>query len=300
MIEDLARRTGVAVEEADADCLRELAGAPLAQKRTSSNKAFVYVTGAAIVKGPYLPQALKLVNNLRYPHLIECLEEAVRLPNGRRGVFRWSKLLVREVGGGRTYYLSGENVGWPERARDQRASTRVDADFRVVQRGTSVQRVSELEKVKRADRFERHPDFAEEIAVASLQHLYFRHLLDIGDSGTHNILVRADREQSGRPVAGIDFDEQRRSHQRRTGFGYLFKQGHRYHEEVYGPYLGQVVQLGEVAALLARALDEMNDLCRRWAGTLPQRRQPQAVGDIRAEDVLVRREQIRPLLMRGG
>ena len=44
----------------------------------------------------------------------------------------------------------------------------------------------------------------------ALQHLYFRFLLGIGDSGTHQILIREDYKTSGRFMAGVDIEERRR------------------------------------------------------------------------------------------
>lgn len=102
MIEELARYTGVEIREVAGDFSQELSDLPLAQKRTSRNKAHVYVCGDEILKGAYPSHSSKLINNLRYPYLIHLMEEALRLPDRYRGVFRWRKLLVSRSGGQRT------------------------------------------------------------------------------------------------------------------------------------------------------------------------------------------------------
>jgi hypothetical protein len=181
--------------------------------------------------------------------------------------------------------------------RVRSAGTRVDARARVVQRGTLLERVSEREKVKQGGRWERHPEFDEGIAVASLQHLYFRHLLNVGDSGTHNILVREDRATSGRSIAGIDFDEQRRRPERRTALGHFFKDDHGYLEDIYGPFLGPIVCLEAIAPAVANALDDLNVLYTGWLTFLPPTRRPQpSEGVLRADDILARNERLRSLM----
>jgi hypothetical protein len=59
--------------------------------------------------------------------------------------------------------------------------------------------------------------------LAALQHLYLRFLLNIGDSGTHNVLIRNDRHSSGRLIAGIDLDEKRAIKEKERRLDHLFK-----------------------------------------------------------------------------
>jgi hypothetical protein len=65
----------------------------------------------------------------------------------------------------------------------------------------------------------------DEIKLASLQHLYLRSLLNIGDSGTHNILIRKDYELTGRLIAGIDLEEKRGIKVKESQLAHLFKKG---------------------------------------------------------------------------
>lgn len=275
MIEELAQLVGIGVQDVDAAFLTKIEAGPIAQRRTSRNKAFVYVVGNEIVKGPYAADSLKLVNNLRYPYLLQRLEEMLCLPAAVRGVLSWEKLLSASTARGTAYYLAARNIGLPERVAAHRVSTQIDADFLVVERETFVKRVSAVEKQKRSTGFERRPDFDETIANASLQHLYLRYLLDIGDNGTHNILLREDRAVSGRLIAGIDFDEQRLPQPRRTALGYLFKQDQPYLEAVYGDALHGVVQVEALSAEFLTALDDLNAYCAAWLETLPPARRKQ-------------------------
>ncbi len=61
-----------------------------------------------------------------------------------------------------------------------------------------IYRISELEK-------NNNILFTDDVKIASLQHLYIRFILNIGDSGTHNILLRMDK--SKKIIVGNDFDE---------------------------------------------------------------------------------------------
>jgi hypothetical protein len=294
VIEAVARVAGVEVREEGDPFVEGLRGLPLAQRRTSRNKAYVLVGADTIFKGPYGPDSLKLLNNLRYPLLIHLVEESLGLPAAARGVYRWKALHRVGSGAGRQYYLAGDSVGAAARMEVEDDSTQVDAAFRVVRRETLLRRVSEVEKRKVGARYQRHPDFDEEVAVAALQHLYLRHLFNVGDSGTHNILVREDRLTAGRPVAGIDFDEHRRPGEGRTLWDCLCKGHQAYLDDVYGPLVGRVVTAEELDPVVRASLDELNALGARWAEGLPAPRREEAV--VRVPEVLRRNERVRALL----
>lgn len=76
-----------------------------------------------------------------------------------------------------------------------------------------------------------------------MQHLYLRFLLDIGDSGTHNILVRKDREKGDRLVAGIDLEEKRKIAEKTGPLGCLFKKPSRRQAILYQSDLGKIESL---------------------------------------------------------
>ncbi len=95
-------------------------------------------------------------------------------------------------------------------------SSKIETNVRVVPRGGCVKLVFDVEKNGR---------LTDEIKIASLQHLYFRFLLDIGDSGTHNILIREDYKTSGRLIVGIDLEENRKVEAKKSQLAHLFKKG---------------------------------------------------------------------------
>ena len=63
----------------------------------------------------------------------------------------------------------------------------LEGEIDVIKRGTLVNRVSEL--------YNNITVFIK-VLPASLQHLFFRYLLEIGDSGFHNVLLRNDESEN--------------------------------------------------------------------------------------------------------
>ena len=92
------------------------------------------------------------------------------------------------------------NVGKEKNIRFEMVTTKIEKNVKMIPRGEHVMRVSEIEGTAL---------LTDDIKLAALQHLYLRFLLDLGDSGTHNILIREDYDNTGRLVAGIDLEEKR-------------------------------------------------------------------------------------------
>ena len=81
----------------------------------------------------------------------------------------------------------------------------------------------------------------DDIKLAALQHLYLRFLLDLGDSGTHNILIRKDYDNTGRLVAGIDLEEKRGIKVKESRLDNLFKKGaSKKQNRLYQPYVCKI------------------------------------------------------------
>ena len=85
----------------------------------------------------------------------------------------------------------------------------------------------------------------DDIKSAALQHLYFRFLLDIGDSGTHNVLIREDYDSTGRLIAGIDLEERRGNRAKRCRLDHLFKtkRASKDKEIIYNPDVSKIISL---------------------------------------------------------
>jgi hypothetical protein len=96
----------------------------------------------------------------------------------------------------------------------QRVNSKLETNVEVVPRGKAVMRVSDIEKTGL---------LTDEIKSATLQHLYLRFLLGIGDSGTNNVLIREDCDSTGRLIAGIDLEERRGIVERERRLDHLFK-----------------------------------------------------------------------------
>ena len=85
--------------------------------------------------------------------------------------------------GDNQYYLAAPNVGRRRAIPFEVVNSKIERNVKIVRRRDAVERVSDLEGTDR---------LTQDIKLAALQHLYLRFLLDIGDSGTHNVLIRED------------------------------------------------------------------------------------------------------------
>jgi hypothetical protein len=218
----LAQSVGIEIRDLPSEIIQQIKSSPLAQLRTSDYKRYVYVLGDLVFKGPYTNNHWGLINNLNRTYALEIFEDILELEENKRATLKWEY-----IGCDRNYdnyYLVSRNVGNWQKMVTETKSSKIEEDVKVLQRSTMVSRVSEIEETDK---------LTNDIKVASLQHLYLRFLLDIGDSGTHNILVRQDSEVGGRLIAGIDLDENRgnskesgREDGRKTGpLGHLFSKG---------------------------------------------------------------------------
>jgi hypothetical protein len=223
---ELVREVGVPLRKFSGGELYKIVNAPQAQKRTAKFKKSVYIVEDRVFKGPYACDDRGLINSLRYTYALELLEAALQLPEWQRGSLQWEYL---GCGADDHYYLAAPNVGKRDDISFERVTTKIEENVKVVPRGTAVLRVSDIEGTDQ---------LTNEIKIATLQHLYLRFLLDIGDSGTHNVLIRKDRHSSGRLIAGIDLDERRGIKEKERRLDYLFKkaaskkQASLYHSDV--------------------------------------------------------------------
>lgn len=215
----------------------ELKALPTAQKRTSRHKKFVYVDGDFVYKGPYRENEASYKNAVKFASAMQLLEDAHPLPPS----LRTATPIVDTIKQGDYIYLKYINVGKHVIPTDavERVSTKIDEDVPVLKRTSFVTRVSEMEKLWTS----------EDITVATLQHLYFRYLLGIGDSGSHNVLVREDGATSGRVVAGIDLEEMRRQDVSppKDAVEALFKKPSRAQRSLYSPYVKHIRLLTNAA-----------------------------------------------------
>ena len=208
---------------------KELKQLPQAQKRTASYKKAVFVDTTYIYKGPYDANDLKLLRNLKNLKAIILIEEFLKLDNKEKTVEDWC-FIYKNCSN--QYYLVTKNVGIRnENIEFDTVTTKIDANVKVIKRKSFVKRMSEVEQ----DKARMTPD----LAISVLQHLYSRYLLEIGDSGTHNILLREDDDREAL-VNGIDLEEQNTSKSKRCKIESIFKQASSFRKSFYKPYLNQI------------------------------------------------------------
>jgi hypothetical protein len=210
-IHSIATSVGVTMVELPAARLSQILASPQAQLKTARYKKAVYLSGELVFKGPYRGKEPALINNLQFNYAIELLETALQLHQSERGTLPWEFL---GYAGDDRYYLAAPNVGRRGGIPFEVVNSKIETNATVVRRKGAVERVSDLEGTERLT-----PD----VKAAALQNLYLRFLFDIGDSGTHNILVRQDYQLTGRLVAGIDLEERRAFKEKARRLDHLFK-----------------------------------------------------------------------------
>ena len=209
---------------------------PQGQKLTSSSKKSVYVGKTHVYKGPFTEDDKKLTNSIRFTLALKLLEDISSIP------YRMKSLLMFEIRQrGVYYFIVSKNIGEND-AIDENKSTIVDTTLlskslteMKKNNGNSGQLSKKIKIYPRGvikrinDIINLYPDkFTDDIKTATLQHLYFRFLLNIGDSGPQNVLYREDN--SKQLVAGIDMEEIRGKDQGATQLEYLFNS--RYNKKV--------------------------------------------------------------------
>ena len=176
------------------DIIKEL---PIGQNRTSSFKKYTHIGKKQIFKGPYKITDKSFNNNLRFTRVLDYIEKKLKLEKKYCAVLNWDYIGIHK----NQIYLVAKNIGNYEQIKSNSIKlikTKIEETY-VLDRCSFVNRISELEK----------KDMSKDMKIAILQHLYIRFILNIGDSGTHNLLERKDN--SKQLIAGLDMEEERTS-----------------------------------------------------------------------------------------
>jgi hypothetical protein len=241
----LAHKVGVPLKKLSSQNMTKINNAPQAQRKTAKFKKAVYIVEDLVFKGPYTFDDPRLMNNLRYTYAIELLEAALQLPEWERGSLIWEYL-------GRCddnqYYLVAPNVGKWKNIFFDLVNTKIETNVKVVPRGEAVRRVSDIEGTEL---------LTNDIKSAALQHLYLRFVLDIGDSGTHNVLAREDYVSSSRLIAGIDLEERRGDKKTKRRLNLLFSKLYKKHIDLYESDICKIKSL-TYSELEQHTLDRLN------------------------------------------
>jgi len=244
----LASEVNVHVQPLSAETMAKLKKAPQAQKRTAKFKKAVYIVEHLVFKGPYARDDLGLMNNLKYTYALQLLEAALILHERQRGSLRWKYLGWVDDN---QYYLIAPNVGKRKNIPYEMVTTKIEKNVKVVPRGEIIKRVSDIEETE---------NLTDDIKLATLQHLYLRFLLGIGDSGTYNVLVREDNNSTDRLIAGIDLEESRKIEEKKRRLALLFsKAPYRKHIVLYESDICKIKSISH-HQLDQNTLDRLNDV----------------------------------------
>jgi hypothetical protein len=204
---------------------------PHGQLKCGKHKKVVYIGKKNVYKGLYNPDDKSYINNIKFTHALEILENLTNREEKYRSLLKIEKILVIPSG---ERILVFKNVANPEKLTNDNTITKtssIETEVNIYPRGI-ICRPQDMTSTNLTD----------EIRVAILQHLYFRHILHIGDSGPHNILKREDG--SSQLIAGIDMEEYRTKDQGETLFEHLFrKRPSKRERELYGDYTNSIVKL---------------------------------------------------------
>jgi len=201
---------------------------PRGQKRTAKYKKSVFIDNFSTYKGPYDFNDQKLLNNLKNTKVILLLEKFLELEFST--IQDWKKILKTN---NNQYYLESANVGRIlQKCDTELASSKIEENVLIVKRKTFVKRVSEIEK--EAQQME------DLICLSCVQHLYFRYLLGIGDSGTHNILLK--EEENNSLIIGIDLEEVNSKKFKKSddNMKKIFKSHSSLQKKIYEPHLKNI------------------------------------------------------------
>ena len=204
---------------------------PHGQLKCGKHKKVVYIDKNNVYKGLYKPDNKSYINNIKFTHALEILENLSNREEKYRSLLKIEKILQIPSG---ERILVFKNVANPDKLTSDNTITKtssIETEVNIYPRGI-ISRPQDMTSTNLTD----------EMRVAILQHLYFRHILHIGDSGPHNILKREDG--SSQLISGIDMEEYRTKDQGETLFEHLFrKKPSKRDRELYEGYTDSIVKL---------------------------------------------------------
>jgi hypothetical protein len=217
----------------------ELSNLAHGQRRTSAHKKAVFISSDYVYKGPYLASSQgdtkKFLYNLYFTRALITLEQHLKIPDHLRSIIDWHSVI--KIDNLNEYYLKQKSMGNLSTSEDDHeiVTTKIETNVKVLRRGSHVNRLIELEKDE--SNFQDDP---KEIYQACLQHFYLRYILNIGDSGTWNILVRRDGIKG---ICGIDFEELRPEKAKKINdpLVMIMSKVSKQQREIYGSYINDII-----------------------------------------------------------
>lgn len=209
------------------------------QLRTSTHKKAVFISSDYIYKGPYFSNVQgdrkRLLYNLYFTRALLTLEKHLKLSDHLKSIIDWHSVI--KINNTNEYYLKQKSLGNLSKSENdlEIVSSKIEDNVKILRRGSHVNRLIELEKD--ASNFQNDN---KQLCQASLQHFYLRYILNIGDSGTWNILVRRDGNKG---ICGIDFEEIRSEKANKVNdpITLLISRVSKRQKDLYQPFLNDVV-----------------------------------------------------------
>lgn len=209
------------------------------QLRTSTHKKAVFISSDYIYKGPYFSNVQgdrkRLLYNLYFTRALLTLEKHLKLSDHLKSIIDWHSVI--KINNTNEYYLKQKSLGNLSKSENdlEIVSSKIEDNVKILRRGSHVNRLIELEKD--ASNFQNDN---KQLCQASLQHFYLRYILNIGDSGTWNILVRRDGNKG---ICGIDFEEIRSEKANKVNdpITLLISKVSKRQKDLYQPFLNDVV-----------------------------------------------------------
>ncbi len=178
----------------------------------------------------------KLLHNLYFTRALLTLEQHLKIPNHLQSIIDWDSVI--KINNTNEYYLKQKSLGKLSTSENdyELVTTKVETDVKVFRRGSHVNRLIELEK----DESNFQNDDEKQICQACVQHFYLRYILNIGDSGTWNILVRRDEIKG---ICGIDFEELRLEKAKKNNdpLTMIMSKVSKRQRDLYGSYTNDIV-----------------------------------------------------------
>lgn len=218
------------IEDIGDDELHYILALPRGQQLTSTNKRSVYIGADLVYKGPFKSIGdVKFANNIKFTKALCILESVSTVPDKYKTCLQF-KFKRYKSAVGSYYFIVYKNVGNISATEPTKNVPRalisktikelmpelngIDREsIEIYDRGV-IKRISDLIGTQYSDLL------TSDIKLATLQHLYIRYLLDIGDSGTQNVLFREDGGEQ--LVVGVDMEESRTKDQGETKLEFLF------------------------------------------------------------------------------
>jgi len=206
----------------------DLSKYPHAQKRTAERKKAVFIVDDKVWKGPYKNSEPAYKLNIENTINLKKLEDLLELPNWKRSCLMWDFIWQD----GEKYYFVAKNIGNVKNMKICKHTTKVEENIEIVDRESMVVRMLEYEKGTKLN---------EKLLIATLQHLYLRFLLGVGDSSPYNVLIRQDKKDQ--LIVGNDMEEVRKLKGGENKMEMLFSKHSKLQRELYMPLFDKITTL---------------------------------------------------------